>query len=201
MHRKGTVSGSSYPLTAKSRRCYHRVISGIERGGELRFLTLTSGPDSPPDIQRSFRALYMRLKRRGLIEGYIKVPEYTRKGRQHLHVLFRGQYIAQVTLSRWWNDIHRAPVVDIRKVYYHHSPRKVASYMAKYMSKERAGRYSWNWTWVWRGFCRDWQRLKRLFNLRYHLGLPWPDANLILWWRWWLKGLWQPDFSLLPEPP
>jgi len=145
----------------KSRRCYHRVISGIERGGYLRFLTLTSGPDSPDTCQKSFRALYMRLKRRGLLKGYIKVPENTKKGKQHLHVLFRGSYIEQQLLSHMWDQIHHAKVVDIRAVKSYRHRRQIASDMASYMAKENHYRYSWNWDWVWRGFCKDWKELKR----------------------------------------
>lgn len=147
--------------TAKSRRCYHRVISGLERGGRLRFLTLTSSKDSPDTCQNSFRALYMRLKRRGLLQGYIKVPENTKKGKQHLHVLFRGSYIEQALISHMWQEIHHAKIVDIRAVKKGESRRKVASDMASYMSKSNLYRYSWSWGWVWRGFCRDWKELKR----------------------------------------
>ena len=136
-------------------------MSGLGRGGKLRFLTLTSGPDSPPTCQRSFRALYMRLLRRGLIQGYIKVPELNRSGQQHLHVLFRGSYIEQVLLGKWWKEIHHATIVDICAVQHGANPRKIASDMASYMSKSNAFRYSWSWGWVWRGFCKDWAELKK----------------------------------------
>ena len=195
------LSSDGWVPTPKSKRCYHRVISGIERGGTLRFLTLTSSKDSPDLAQHSFRVLYKRLRRRGLIKGYIKVPEPSKNGKQHLHVLFRGKYIEQVLISQWWQEIHKAKVVDIRKVSYRRSKQNLANEMAKYMAKSTLYRYSWNWDWVWRGFCNDWQKLKRLF--RYVEG----EINsgnvgtLIKLWRFWLKGLWQPDFTLLPEPP
>ena len=146
--------------TAKSRRCYHRVIAGVERGGELRFLTLTSGPDSPDTCQKSWRALYMRLKRRGLITGYIKVPERSKSGKQHLHILIRGKYISQAYISQAWQEIHHAKVIDIRRTRAK-SRRALAAYMAKYLSKDSTYRYSWSWEWVWRGFVRDWTDLKR----------------------------------------
>lgn len=145
----------------KSRRCYHRVISGIERGGILRFLTLTSSKDSPDTCQHSFRLFYMRLKRQDLIKGYIKVPEPSKNGKQHLHIIFRGKYIPQPLISQMWQDIHKAKIVDVRKVASNVDRRKLASDMASYMSKGNLYRYSWNWDWVWRGFCRDWYNLKR----------------------------------------
>ncbi len=187
------------PLTPKSRRCYHRVISGIERGGELRFLTLTSSKESPDTCQRSFRALYMRLKRRDLIQGYIKVPERSKNGKQHLHVLFRGKFIEQAMISEWWQEIHKAQIVDIRNVGTKRHPKQLASYMAKYMSKENIYRYSWNWGWVWRGFVKDYQRLKKAYKcVRSDVNLV-GFQEFIKWWRLWLKGIWQPDFSLLPD--
>jgi hypothetical protein len=148
----------------RQRRCYHRVISGIERGGQLRLLTLTSSPDSPEDIHRSFRALVLRLKRRGLLKGYIQVPELTKSGLQHKHVLFRGSYIEQQLISHWWQEIHKARVVDIRKVNTPSTKGRIAGYMAKYMAKDMIARYSWDWGWVWKGFVKGWKALYRYWR-------------------------------------
>lgn len=175
------------PLSAKSRRCYHRVMSGLERGGDLRFITLTSSDDSPEDIQKSWRALYMRMVRRHLIHGYIKVPEYTRSGKLHLHVLYRGSYISQKLLSAWWAEIHQAPVVDIRSFRPYRGKKPVASYMAKYMSKEAAGRYSWSWYWVWPGFCRHWRAYKRYWWANVHREGVNSFSNLLTGWAMWLR--------------
>jgi len=131
-------------------------MSGIEKGGELRFLTLTSSPSSPVDIQRSWRKLYMRMKRRKMISGYIKVTERNQSGLLHLHILFRGTYVAQAWLSETWKRIHGAEVVDIRKAY---GKKGAAGYLAKYMSKADE-RYSWSWEWVYRGFAGVWLRAK-----------------------------------------
>jgi hypothetical protein len=162
-------------------------MSGLERGGSVRFLTLTSSPDAPADIEKSWRALYMRLKRRGLITGYIKVPEFTKEGRMHVHILFRGSYVAQALLSAWWADIHKSPVVDIRSFRPYTGKKRTASYMAKYMAKEGAGRCSWSWGWVWRGFVGDWQRLKRFWSKLPFYNEPRSYAWLLSQWACWLK--------------
>lgn len=194
------VKEPNWHPSTKSRRCYHRVISGIERGGRLRFLTLTSSNDSPDTCQRSFRALYMRLKRRGLIEGYIKVPEKSRNGKQHLHVLFRGSYVPQALISQFWQELHRAKIVDIQMVHPYTDRHKLASDMASYMAKNNAYRYSWSWAWVWRGFCNDWKKLKRLWYYLNDAGGNYPFSHCLRWWRLWLTGFWKPDFTLLPAP-
>lgn len=142
----------------------------------------------------------MRLKRRGLMEGYIKVPELSKNGKQHLHVLFRGSYIDQVVISKWWKEIHHAKIVDIRKMKYGRSKRSLACYMAKYMSKENIYRYSWNWGWVWRGFVKDWTDLKRRF---FALQKVFPNAKfsyiLSVWADCLHRGIRHP-VQFLPMP-
>lgn len=164
------------------KRCFHRVMSGIEKGGNLRFLTLTSSPSSPLDIQRSWRRLYMRLKRRGLICGYVKVTERTKSGLLHLHILFRGSFLEQVWLSRLWKEIHGAEIVDIRKAFGKHG---AAGYLAKYMAKADE-RYSWSWEWVYRGFAGTWEKAKAIVR---RLKVRCPDKlseayqSLFVLWR------------------
>ena len=168
--------------TQKSRRCFHRVISGLECGGNFRFLTLTSSNSSPETCQRSWRVLYMRLKRRGLVQGYIKVPEKSKNGKQHLHVLFRGSYIEQAMISEWWQEIHGAKIVDIRKVKGKRTKGQLAGYMAKYMSKESIFRYSWSCGWVWRGFVKDWTKLKQGVRMFSEMsGKAFMPALLFFW--------------------
>lgn len=186
-------SEHSWQPTQKSRRCYHRVMSGIERGGSLRFLTLTSSLDAPEDIQRSWRALYMRMKRRGLIHGYIKVPELTKSGLPHLHVLFRGSYISQRLLSIWWQEIHQSKIVDIRSFRPYRGKKRTAAYMAKYMSKEGAHRYSWSWGWVWRGFCKDWSWWKHYWHRWYEVEGKTTFSNCLAGWQFWLHDLLEVD--------
>lgn len=174
-------------LTAKSRRCYHRVVSGLERGGDFRFLTLTSSRESSPDMHRHFRALMMRLKRRGLVAGYIQVPEFTKSGLAHKHIILRGSYIEQKVLSDMWQEIHGARVVDIRRVKDLHGTRQMGNEMAKYMAKESSGRYSWDWGWVWKGFCGHWCQLKRAWRYcNYGCADPGrevPFSDLLRIWR------------------
>ena len=147
----------------KRRRCFHRVISGIERWGvrDLRFITLTSSPGSPLNIQYSFRRLLGYLRRAGKVKAYVKCLELTKSGLQHLHVLYAGKFIPQICLSALWAHIHGAPVVHIEAAY----GRKVgvAGYLAKYMAKASLnGRgYSWSWGWCHLGISRTWRWFRR----------------------------------------
>ena len=157
------------------RRMYHRVMSGLERQENVRLLTLTSSPESG-DFQKDFRMLSMRLKRRGLVENYIRCPELTETGLRHDHILFRGSYIEQAYLSYLWAEIHHAPVVDIRRVGGRH---RLACYLANYLAKSPAGRYSYSWGWVWKGFARSWAILKRASR-----DLGWNYRQLLTNWQW-----------------
>lgn len=167
----------------------------------MRFLTLTSSPGSPPDCQRDFRRLMMRLKRRGLVQGYIRVPEYTKSGLQHLHIIFRGSYIDQALLSHLWDQLHSAKIVDIRAVKPIKGKGGIAAEMAKYMVKSNAGRYSWDWGWVWRGFVKDWKRTIKLWNYINKSGWYYDFQACLRWWRIWLKTGLAPPFDLMPAPP
>lgn len=184
-------------LSNKSRRCYQRVISGVKKGGCLRFLTLTSSVEAPADIQRSFHTLKARIDRRKIKFAYIRVTEYTKAGRKHLHIIFRGDYMQQAMLSAWWNEIHQSPIVDIRRVKPYGSPKRLAGYMAKYMSKDNAGRLSWSWEWVWRGFCRDWTTYKSWWRLFIEVPGKTTFKNCIYGWDCILTGRLLADFKFM----
>lgn len=129
----------------------------------------------------------MRLKRRGLIDAYIKVPEPSKNGKQHLHIIFRGKYIAQAYLSEQWQEIHKAKIVDIRRANYNRGKKGLAADMAKYMARKNMYRYSWSWSWVWKGFCGHWTRLKHTWTYYNTLGMPSPFYELLRIWRHFLK--------------
>ena len=149
----------------KRKRCFQRVMSGLEKGGELRLVTLTSSEEAPNDIKHSFSKLVKRMRRRGLVRDYIRVIELTERGYFHIHMIYRGHYIAQRELSREWQDIHQSPIVDIRKVDMRpNSKRRVGNYLAKYMSKDAFSRYSWSWGWVYKGFVKIWTLALQLWR-------------------------------------
>jgi hypothetical protein len=160
-------------------------MSGLERGGSIRMLTLTSAPSSPLDIQSSWRRLRMRLLRRGLCQDYIKVTETTKSGLLHLHLLIRSPYIDVVMLRKMWSEIHGATFVYIKRVTQGaRSKRGVSSYLAKYLSKEAAGKLSWSWGWCYKGFCGVWQKAKSNFFrvIPDHL-VPVCFPHLLRWWK------------------
>ncbi|GAI61752.1 unnamed protein product, partial [marine sediment metagenome] len=142
------------------RRFYQRYFTGVGVGGRLRFLTLTSSDEAVVmgfDIHRHFRALKERLRRRFGKFEYMGIVEI--KGdRQHLHLVFRGEYMAQAQLSAMWTSIHKSPVVDIQAVY---KAKGGAQYLAKYLAKETVNRYWASYNWVFAGWVGWSRRVKR----------------------------------------
>ncbi|MBA7552094.1 hypothetical protein ES705_44648 [subsurface metagenome] len=190
--------GASSPLLDKEiitarqrgRRMYHRVMSGLEKGGQLRLLTLTTASkEDNESFQKHFRMLRMRLLRRGLLLDYIRCREMTKSGLRHEHILFRGSYIEQAYLSYLWKKIHGAPVVDIRGVY---GKNRLASYLAKYATKGIEARTAYSWGWVWRGFARSWALVKAV-------GWRWgyTMAEVLTYWRECVRLNYKPDERML----
>ncbi|MBA7552141.1 hypothetical protein ES705_44695 [subsurface metagenome] len=174
----------------RGRRMFHRVMSGLEKGGELRLITLTTAKvEANDNFQRDFRKLRMRLLRRGLLLDYIRCREITKSGLRHEHILFRGSYIEQVYLSHLWAEIHGAPVVDIRKV---HTKAGMACYLAKYASKGIEARMAYSWGWVWRGFCHSWKLVKKAGWL-----YDYTIADCLTFWRWCVMVSYKPDERML----
>lgn len=177
---------------ARRRRCFHRVMSGLERGGDLRVVMLSTGVRDKVVVQRAFRSLVAWAKRRGLLEDYIRVPELTADDYIHLHLIFRGRFIDRPLLMRKWYALLGGPeyMPGAKYVYLQRLRSKVgiAHYLAKYMAKGDEtwvrGNYSWSWGWVWRGFCGDWEALKRAWAFGNERGFGVSYAGLLALWRW-----------------
>ena len=142
------------------RRFYQRYFTGVGVGGRLRVLCLTTSDEAMAqgfDIHRHFRALVMRLRRRWGRFEYIGVKEIKRD-REHLHFVFRGEYMEQMLISAMWADLHKSPVVDIRAVY---KARGGARYLAKYLMKDAYNRYWASYNWVFKGWVGWSRRVKK----------------------------------------
>ena len=174
----------------RARRAYHRVMSGLEKGGQLRLLTLTTAKLEDNELfQKHFRMLRMRLLRRHLLLDYIRCREMTKSGLRHEHILFRGSYIEQVYLSHLWASIHGAKVVWIQSVK---GKGRLASYLAKYASKGNEARTSYSWGWVWRGFAKSWSLVKQV-------GWRWgyTFTEVLTYWRRCIRLNYKPDERML----
>jgi len=144
-------AGYGDPQTKSVRRFYQRFYTGVGVGGQLRVLTLTTSNEAlalGKDIHRSFRILVKRLRRKFGIFEYIGVKE-AKGDREHLHLVFRGEYMPQEWVSNTWQDIHASPIVDIEAVQ---NAQEGVKYLAKYLSKDIHNRFWCSQNWVFKGW-------------------------------------------------
>jgi len=104
-------------------------------------ITLTCRPAHFASPYQAFRHLsaqvpnlIKRIKRSlpAVTIQYLLVWETTRRGWPHAHILARTSYLPQRLLSRHWQQLTGAPVVDIRAVTDDRGP---AHYLTKYLTK------------------------------------------------------------------
>ena len=173
---------------------YHRVRSGLLSKGPYAFLTLTSSPDSPPDIHHSWEVLRKRLTRLGYTFAYLGVTEFTISGLKHLHLLVRCQWVPQALLSQLWKEIHYAHHAYIKRV---HGIKWAQRYLAKYLRKGKA-RYWVTPSWMPPAWRPPWACLIRAGS-RHRL--PWAVVRAA--WHGFCQGKYRLAFFVRwsPRPP
>jgi hypothetical protein len=159
-------SGPAKRYGPKSRRAYHRILSGLKRQRALRhkvrFITLTTVPGTELDaVGAWWQTLRKRITRKwGIRLEYWRLK--TNEGNGVLHILYSGPYIPQSWLSRAWGEISGAKIVDIRAI---RGEKRLTRYLiGQYLASQEDDyriytRQSWSWGWCFRGFVGIWQRL------------------------------------------
>jgi len=153
----------------KRGRLYQRLMSGIQfanyKKRKLRFMTLTSSPSSNTSlINRHYEILVKRIRRKFGEFEYCKIRTPEGQGGV-IHCCFRGSFIPQKWLSKQWEEIHGAPITDIRLMY---GERGIASYLMGYLGHHSEYHMGFSRHWVFPGFIREWNRLKRYFLRFFH---------------------------------
>jgi len=155
--------GYGDPVTKRVRRFYQRFYTGVGVGGRLRFLTLTTSNEAlveGKDIHRSFRTLVKRVRRKFGGFEYIGVKEFE-GDREHLHLVFRGEYMPQDWISDTWKSIHASPIVYIEAIQ---SAQEGVKYLAKYLSKDMHNRFWCSQNWVFKGWVGWTKKFCKLFG-------------------------------------
>lgn len=188
-----------------------KVASGCLSLGRSYFTTVTYQADesalrSAPSVARDLGRLWERLRERASQDSWawVKVPELTRRRQVHLHLIIGkvGRRVAMCEknpksrrrwvdrtcsqnclaheIAREWFDITKdSYVVDSSPV---RSASKVASYVAKYLSK---------------GFAEREELEARGFSRRYSTSRNWPGRTG-LGFRGTAEGAWK-GVTLLPD--
>lgn len=124
----------------RSRNGFYRLCAHNNHLNEhISFLTLTFAEDQTyKQANRYASHFYTRIRNhfKELSLSYISVPEYTEKGRIHLHMLLYGLPPEEVKKERTTRNLQRQfrqGYLDIR--YASYRSKGIAGYMAKYMGK------------------------------------------------------------------
>jgi len=180
-----------WTYTKKQRRAFHRCISGLFRAKgrleRIRFMTLTSSPTSDgKKLNYHFNLLVKQIEYTfGFKMQYWKVK--TKEGYGVLHVLFRivddkaprkvkkncplprrmRGFVPHNWLSKTWEKIHGAKVVEIHELKGKRSERDIAYYVVgNYVSKQPIERMSYSQKWVCKGFSRKWKTFLEVYGKR-----------------------------------
>ena len=161
-----TVSFVSY--SDKQRRCYRNCLQGLIRAMNFHqrcsFLTLTSGRGF--DVRRlcqCFQTLRKRVYHHwGFLMQYLSVR--TSEGNGVLHVVFVGEYINSVWLSKTWSEITHgiSKIIKIKEIRLDKKThcKSMARYMTQYMAgQQKFQRFSRSWNWIFKGSTHVWQTL------------------------------------------
>jgi len=118
------------------------------RSDRAVMMTLTTDPSRWASLRHAHRGLlknFHRLmtwltKRYGSPLQYVVVPEFTKRGSPHLHVVVLGVswLVSQAELSKMWFKYGQGKVVDIRRCGQGFRNSSVFHYVMKYVEK------SWN---------------------------------------------------------
>jgi len=108
----------------------------------LKFVTLTWAEDvTPEQVGLDLQHFIQTIRRKYGYCEYAKVPEYTKRGRIHLHLAMIMPYIPQKVLSKMWKAHSGAPNVWITAV---RDIKRLENELGKYLAKGPAGKVSYS---------------------------------------------------------
>lgn len=148
------------------------LIQRIVKAQPSTMITLTCRRDTTPacalaKITKSLRRLTTKLRaEHGRIE-YFRMTEQCIDGYPHFHLLARMPFVEQATLSREWETLTGAPIVDIRKAH-----GRSYRYVAKYIAKARTQSQQWS-----RQRCSVTRKFWRDDDERYTEWLGWESET------------------------
>lgn len=142
------ITNQRYRTIVRARkRAFRRFFLGATENA-VTLITLTSAPDSPVDIQHSWRLWRLRLARRKINFEYFRVKELNEKGTLcHLHVCASKKFSRRElkTMRKQWYLVHRANWIRLTRIY---KVDGIGNYLGKYLNKAAYSR-AWNYSHKW----------------------------------------------------
>ena len=149
-------------------RFWHRLFTGAETADRLRFLTINSSDESIVlglDILKSFSKLVKRIRRKYGKFEYFGVVAYDENepSREHIHVICKGEFMAQREIEDMLIDVHRSIKPYIEAV---DDIAVAARYIGNYLNMQsyRVKKYIMSAGWVFPGWVSWSKRFKRKYG-------------------------------------
>jgi hypothetical protein len=129
----------------------------------LRFLTLTSAPDSV-EIWRAWKSFVQQVRRKYGQFAYFMIQ--TNEGNGVIHCVFKGKYIPFKWIQDKWKIYHGAFQVNIKRVGKVYSPSGLAGYfLTQYIGHQNAiVRYQMSRDWLPPKNIEKWTWMKRRYR-------------------------------------
>lgn len=133
----GTLKLRRWDNGNKTRKQFRRIVcANVAQGGSPALLTLTMlQVTSLHEAYGRLTTFFQLLRKKGVTDRYIAVPEFQKRGAVHFHVLCWGRitdYVVNERHTRIIQNLWGLGYVDI--IQTDGSP-KLATYLSKYMSK------------------------------------------------------------------
>lgn len=136
----------------------YQLMERIKLGKPNKFLTLTTVPqlnETPRQVfertSKRITQLFKRLKLHGKIR-YCRILESTKAGFPHYHFAANFPYTKQAEISRVWESLTGAKIVDIRALKRNH-----IGYISKYVTKSTSVSYTRQRI----SFSRNWPKVEK----------------------------------------
>ena len=171
-------------------RIFQRISSGMYywKADQLRFLTLTSSPNSG-DIWRAWKSFVQQVRRKYGQFAYFMVQ--TEEGYGVIHCVCKGKYIPFEWIQEKWKRYHGAFHVNIKRVGRVYSPSGLAGYfLTQYIGHQNAiKRYQMSRDWLPPGNIKKWALMKRRYCKRRYSYSKMNEGDLDLLLKAWHEWL------------
>lgn len=122
------------------RRKVQKYAKKVTAAEPNRLITLTVNPkmhktprEAFDQTRRMVAPLSAKVRRLFGEFEFFRILEVTKRGWPHYHLITRSEYIPQPELSRLWNEMTGAPIVDVRKLG---KTVQAYWYVVKYLGKQ-----------------------------------------------------------------
>jgi len=133
----GTLRLRRWDNGNKTRKQFRRIVcANVSQDRPPALLTLTIMQNTTvPEAYNRLTTYFQRLRKKGIIDRYIAVPEFQKRGAVHFHALTWGKIIDYVPKERYTRTLQNLWQYGFVDIIQTDGSPKLSTYLSKYMSK------------------------------------------------------------------